>query len=114
MLIIIFLTVSISLVYWICWDLTLSARVCACKDCSDHRFINSHFLIQSKVFIFPYYIIEITEDTELTCFPISLSIVSSIILICNKTIKSVTYISQGNPTGQLDFYNWLADGSTTG
>ena len=29
-------------------------------------------------------------------------------------IKSVTYSSQGSHTGQLDFCNWLADGSTTG
>ena len=29
-------------------------------------------------------------------------------------IKSVAYISQGSHTGQLDFCNWLADGSTTG
>ena len=29
-------------------------------------------------------------------------------------IKSVTYSSQGSQTGQLDFLNWLADGSTTG
>ena len=28
--------------------------------------------------------------------------------------KSVAYSSQGSHTGQLDFYNWLADGSTTG
>ena len=28
-------------------------------------------------------------------------------------IKSVAYSSQGNHTGQLDFCNWLADGSTT-
>ena len=31
-----------------------------------------------------------------------------------KNIKSVAYISQWGHTGQLDFYNWLADGSTTG
>ena len=29
-------------------------------------------------------------------------------------IKSVAYSSQGSHTGQLDFCNWLADGSTTG
>ena len=29
-------------------------------------------------------------------------------------IKSEAYSSQGNPTGQLDFCNWLADCSTTG
>ena len=29
-------------------------------------------------------------------------------------IKSVAYSSQGSHTGQLDFFNWLADGSTTG
>ena len=29
-------------------------------------------------------------------------------------IKSVAYSSQGSHTGQLDFRNWLADGSTTG
>ena len=28
--------------------------------------------------------------------------------------KSVAYSSQGSHTGQLDFCNWLADGSTTG
>ena len=28
-------------------------------------------------------------------------------------IKSVAYSSQGSHTGQLDFRNWLADGSTT-
>ena len=28
------------------------------------------------------------------------------------TIKSVAYSSQGSHTGQLDFWNWLADGST--
>ena len=27
---------------------------------------------------------------------------------------SVAYSSQGSHTGQLDFCNWLADGSTTG
>ena len=31
-----------------------------------------------------------------------------------KKIKSVAYSCQGNHTGQLDFCNWLADGSTTG
>ena len=31
-----------------------------------------------------------------------------------KKIKSVAYSSQGSHTGQLDFCNWLADGSTTG
>ena len=31
-----------------------------------------------------------------------------------KKIKSVAYSSQGSQTGQLDFCNWLADGSTTG
>ena len=30
-----------------------------------------------------------------------------------KNIKSVAYSSQGGHTGQLDFCNWLADGSTT-
>ena len=29
-------------------------------------------------------------------------------------IKSVAYSSQESHTGQLDFCNWLADGSTTG
>ena len=29
-------------------------------------------------------------------------------------IKSVAYSSQGSHTGQLDFSNWLTDGSTTG
>ena len=29
-------------------------------------------------------------------------------------IKSVAYRSQGSQTGQLDFYNWLADGNTMG
>ena len=28
--------------------------------------------------------------------------------------KSLSYSSQGSQTGQLDFWNWLADGSTTG
>ena len=28
-------------------------------------------------------------------------------------IKSVAYSSQGSHTGQLDLWNWLADGSTT-
>ena len=31
-----------------------------------------------------------------------------------KQIKSVAYSSQGSYAGQLDFCNWLADGSTTG
>ena len=31
-----------------------------------------------------------------------------------KLIKSVAYGTQGSHTGQLDFCNWLADGSTTG
>ena len=31
-----------------------------------------------------------------------------------KKIKSLVYSSQGSYTGQLDFCNWLADGSTTG
>ena len=31
-----------------------------------------------------------------------------------KNNKSVAYSSQGSHTGQLDFCNWLADGSTTG
>ena len=31
-----------------------------------------------------------------------------------KLIKSVAYSSQWSHTGQLDFCNWLADGSTTG
>ena len=29
-------------------------------------------------------------------------------------IKSVAYSSQGSHNGQLDFCNWLVDGSTTG
>ena len=37
-----------------------------------------------------------------------------IILIKIKNNKSVAYSSQGSHTGQLDFCNWLADGSTTG
>ena len=32
----------------------------------------------------------------------------------NIEIKYVAYSSQGSHTGQLDFWNWLADGSTTG
>ena len=35
------------------------------------------------------------------------------IFIINKYI-SVAYSSQGSHTGQLDFCNWLADGSTMG
>jgi hypothetical protein len=31
-----------------------------------------------------------------------------------KKIKYVVYSFQGSHTGQLDFFNWLADGSTTG
>ena len=31
-----------------------------------------------------------------------------------KKIKSVAYSSQRSQNGQLDFCNWLADGSTTG
>ena len=31
-----------------------------------------------------------------------------------KKNKSVAYSSQESKTGQLDFCNWLADGSTTG
>ena len=31
-----------------------------------------------------------------------------------KKVKFVAYSSQGSHTGQLDFCNWLADGSTTG
>ena len=31
-----------------------------------------------------------------------------------KNIKSVAYSSQGSHTGQLDFCNWLVDGSMTG
>ena len=34
--------------------------------------------------------------------------------IIKNEIKSVAYSSQGNHTGQLDFYNWQADSSTTG
>ena len=41
-------------------------------------------------------------------------IIIIIIIVIIKTIKSVTYISQGSHTGQVDFCNWLADGSTTG
>ena len=31
-----------------------------------------------------------------------------------KEIKPVTYSSQGNHTGQLDFCTWMTDDSTTG
>ena len=37
-----------------------------------------------------------------------------IIIIITKKIKSMAYSSQGNHIGQLDFCNWMADGSTTG
>ena len=37
-----------------------------------------------------------------------------IIIIVKLKIKSVAYSSQWSHTGQLDFCNWLADGSTTG
>ena len=36
------------------------------------------------------------------------------IFVIKFKIKSVAYSSQGSDTGQLDFCNWLADGSTTG
>ena len=36
------------------------------------------------------------------------------IMILNLKIKSVAYSSQGCHTGQLNFCNWQADGSTTG
>ena len=49
------------------------------------------------------------EDNILHVIP---WIVFEITLI--KKIKSVAYSSQGSHTGQLDFCNWLADGSTTG
>ena len=41
-------------------------------------------------------------------------IIIIIIIIIKNLIKSVAYSSQGCHTGQLDFCNWLADGSTTG
>ena len=37
-----------------------------------------------------------------------------ILKIKNLKIKSVAYSSQRSQTGQLDFCNWLADGSMTG
>ena len=37
-----------------------------------------------------------------------------ILLLLKIKIKSLAYSSQGSHTGQLDFSNWLADGSTTG
>ena len=37
-----------------------------------------------------------------------------IYIYIKKIIKSVAYSSQGSHAGQLDFYNWLADSSTTG
>ena len=36
-----------------------------------------------------------------------------IIIVVIIIIKSVAYSSQGSDAGQLDFCNWLADGSTT-
>jgi hypothetical protein len=38
---------------------------------------------------------------------------SSVEKVYSLKIKSVAYSSYGNNTGQLDFWNWLADGSTT-
>ena len=44
-----------------------------------------------------------------------LSIIIIIIKVVEfKKIKSVTYSYQGSHAGQLDFRNWLANGSTTG
>ena len=45
------------------------------------------------------------------CWPQNEVAVTDIIKI---KIKSVAYSSQGSHTGQLDFCNWLADGSATG
>ena len=41
-------------------------------------------------------------------------IIIIIIIKFKLNIKSVAYSSQGTQTGQLDFCNSLADGSTTG
>ena len=62
-----------------------------------------------------------TKFRELNLFP-SLGEVLSLerqfwlllLLLLKLKIKSVAYSSQGSHTGQLDFYNWLADDSTTG
>ena len=64
------------------------------------------------VLIFQLFV-ECRQATESSCFSASIpaNIKNTYI---NKINKSVAYSSQGSHTGQLDFCNWQADGSTMG
>ena len=53
-------------------------------------------------------------DIDIHCRPEHITYIHIHTYIHTKKIKSVAYGSQGSHTGQLDFCNWLADGSTTG
>ena len=67
--------------------------------------------------IYLLYAIVIFMCTHMCTFLTYISLFDLIVFhlfLCIKKIKSVAYISQGRHTGQLDSYNWLVDGSTTG
>ena len=67
-----------------------------------------------NIFVLLYPIIIIIIIIIVIVIIIVLLFLFLLLLLLLLLIKSVAYCFQGSHTGQLDFCNWLADGSATG